>query len=103
MFYHLIDNAVTYLDPAREGSVSVSGWEEEMDWVYCVEDNGVGITDADMEEAFEMFGRVHDAPGSGKGIGLAIVKRIAEEGGGRVGVESTPGAGSKFYVSIPKR
>jgi len=102
LFYHLIDNAVAYLDPAREAAVGVTGWEEDTEFVYCVEDNGVGITDADLEEAFAMFGRVHGSPGDGKGMGLAIVKRIVEAGGGRIGVESTPGQGSKFYVSIPK-
>jgi|GEM_PF-3936281 len=67
-----------------------------------VQDNGVGIAIEDQERIFSIFERVHPAeifPGSG--IGLAIVQKAVERMGGRVGVESRPGQGSRFWLELP--
>jgi len=69
---------------------------------FWVEDNGIGIDPEYHERIFRMFERLHGV-GSypGTGIGLAIVRKGVERMGGRVGVESTPGSGSRFWVELP--
>ena len=71
--------------------------------VICVEDNGIGISEEDMEKIWNRFYQADPSRGaeSGSGLGLAMVKEIAELHGGSVDVESKPGKGSKFYFSIP--
>jgi signal transduction histidine kinase len=68
-----------------------------------VEDNGVGIHPEDLSRLFIEFGQLGTArkAGSGTGLGLAITRQIVEKQGGRVGVESTPGAGSRFWAVLP--
>lgn len=67
-----------------------------------IKDNGIGIRDADQDRAFGMFTRLDDAHASeGLGIGLAFCKRVAERHGGRIGVQSTYGSGSTFWVELP--
>jgi PAS domain S-box-containing protein len=65
-----------------------------------VEDNGIGIEPAAHQKIFEMFQRLHVGY-EGTGFGLAIVKKAAERMGGRVGVESEPGKGSRFWLELP--
>lgn len=67
-------------------------------WVY---DNGAGIEPEKVSELFQEFNRLGEVRIEGHGIGLSIVKRIVEKLGGTVGVESTPGAGSTFYFTLP--
>jgi two-component system phosphate regulon sensor histidine kinase PhoR len=71
-----------------------------------VEDRGIGIRRDDMRRIFDPFYRakeVVDAQISGNGLGLNLVKKIAEAHGGRVMVESKPGTGSKFTIELPQR
>lgn len=70
--------------------------------VRCwVEDNGVGIAPDHRERIFGIFERLHGGDRHpGTGIGLAIVRKGVERMGGRVGVESTPGEGSRFWVEL---
>jgi signal transduction histidine kinase len=68
-----------------------------------VEDNGIGISPEAQEQIFEIFYRLHSsADYEGSGIGLAIVRKGSERMGGRVGVESAPGKGSRFWLELPK-
>ncbi|HWI58433.1 MAG TPA: ATP-binding protein, partial [Bacillota bacterium] len=67
-----------------------------------VEDNGIGIAPAYLDRLFRVFERLHDASKyPGTGIGLVIVRRGVERMGGRVGVESVPEKGSKFWLELP--
>lgn len=67
-----------------------------------IEDNGIGIRPEYHERIFRMFERLHGVDSyAGTGIGLAIVRKGVERMGGRVGVESTPGTGSRFWVELP--
>jgi signal transduction histidine kinase len=71
--------------------------------VYCyVQDQGVGIQADHLPHIFEMFSRYHRQMSKGMGLGLAIAKRLANKMGGEVGVTSEVGAGSRFWVCLPK-
>jgi two-component system, chemotaxis family, sensor kinase Cph1 len=96
---NLIVNALKY-NTAPQKRVTI-GWSPDTQAVY-VRDNGIGIPGPQQESIFRMFKRLHpgDAYGGGTGVGLAIVKKIVERHGGRVWVESAPGAGSTFYFTL---
>jgi signal transduction histidine kinase len=101
VFANLLDNAIKYLDPSRSGRIRISGQSEDGRAVYCVEDNGIGIAARHQKKIFEIFHRLSPGTGSGEGIGLNIVTKILERQDGKVWVESEPGVGSRFFVSMP--
>lgn len=67
-----------------------------------IEDNGIGIPAEFQERIFQVFQRLHTTEYAGTGIGLAIVQKGVERMGGRVGLESAPGAGSKFWIELAR-
>jgi light-regulated signal transduction histidine kinase (bacteriophytochrome) len=100
VFRHLILNAITYhsADPPR---LRLSAAREGNQVVFSVRDNGVGIERRFHEQIFTLFKRLHGRDYPGNGLGLAICKRIVEQYGGRIWVESEPGHGSKFLFTMP--
>jgi light-regulated signal transduction histidine kinase (bacteriophytochrome) len=107
VFVNLLSNAAKYNDkPERWISVSMvdEGPAGSNDVVVAVRDNGVGIEPDQHDAIFRMFTRMHprDAFGGGTGAGLAIVRKLLEPMGGSIRVESTVGAGSTFFVALPK-
>jgi PAS domain S-box-containing protein len=102
VFANLIGNALTYLDPSRPGVIEIGclpggdGFR-----TYFVRDNGLGITEGHRQKIFQAFQRAHPGVGTGEGLGLAIVARVAERHRGRAWVESRPGEGSTFFVALP--
>ncbi len=101
LFSNLLDNAVKYLDPARKGCIRITGRPEGDRCRYCVEDNGRGIPPQHIERIFDLFHRVPGQQSVGDGIGLAVVRRIADLLDGRVWVESEPGGASRFFIELP--
>ena len=69
---------------------------------FWVSDNGPGLTSEEHRQLFTPFERLHNVRAEGHGLGLSIVRRILEKLGGRVGVESVPGEGSRFYFTLPR-
>jgi PAS domain S-box-containing protein len=102
VFQNLIGNAIKYRKPDETPRVHVSAGLEGREWVFQVEDNGLGFDPRYSEHIFAMFKRLHGRDIAGTGIGLAICKRIVEMQGGRIWATSTPGVGSRFSFTIPE-
>ena len=98
---NLISNAIKFTDPG--GTVAVSTFAEGDEIVLKVRDTGIGIPAEHLPHIFDKFYRVAHAgrEDEGTGIGLAIVKDIADQHGARVSVESEFGAGTTFFFRIP--
>jgi PAS domain S-box-containing protein len=102
VFANLVGNALNYLDPARPGRVEVgAGPDGEAGRTYFVRDNGLGIPEPHLAKMFQAFQRLHPDRATGEGMGLTIVRRILERLGGTIRVESAPGAGTTFFVTLP--
>lgn len=102
LMQNLIGNALKY-NTSTQPQISIASNEDEFNWIISVKDNGIGFESKFAEDIFVIFQRLH-ARGeySGSGIGLSICKKIVERHGGKIWAESTPGAGSTFYISFPK-
>lgn len=101
VFQNLISNALKFRRevPPR---VHISAQREGSQWKLSIQDNGIGISQQHVDRIFQVFRRLHtrrEYPGTG--IGLAICKRIIEQYGGRIWVESEPGKGATFFFTLP--
>jgi len=99
---NLISNAVKHMDKP-EGVIDVQCRDSSGFWEFSVADNGPGISKKYHDKIFEVFQvlAARDEKES-TGVGLAVVKKIVEGGGGQVWVESQEGEGSTFYFTLPK-
>lgn len=102
IFGNLIDNAVKYLDPARQGRIEVTGKiVSSGERVYLVSDNGRGISRKDHERVFDLFRRAGKQDQPGEGLGLAFVRNSVRRLGGDIRLESSLGEGATFILNFP--
>ncbi len=105
LFQNLISNAIKYRgssSPLIHVSAKRVTEGEQAEWLFAVQDNGIGIEPQYYERIFAIFQRLHTrAEYPGTGIGLAICKRIVERHGGKIWVASKLGQGSTFYFTLP--
>ncbi len=100
LFQNLIGNAIRYRNGVPR--IKVAAGLQDNQWVFSVQDNGIGIEPQFQEQIFGVFKRLHsNSQYPGTGMGLAICQRIIERAGGRIWVESEPEKGSTFYFTIP--
>ena len=101
LFQNLIANAVKF-HGEEPPQVHVSAQQQDNEWIFSIQDNGIGIDPRFADRIFEIFHQLHGrADYSGSGMGLAICKKVVERHGGRIWMESEPGEGSTFYFTLP--
>ena len=102
IFHNLISNAVKHHD-RLDGSIMISGRENDDNYIFQVEDDGPGIDPKFQSKVFDMFQTLRPRDEvEGSGMGLALVKKMLERHGGAVELRSVPGEGSIFIVTFPK-
>ena len=100
-FSNLLGNAVKFVRPGQKPVIRIRA-EPRQDWVRLwVEDQGIGVPAPMLPRVFDMFSRGHQNY-EGTGIGLALVRKVTERMGGKVGVESEEGRGSRFWLELRK-
>ena len=102
LFQNLIDNAIKYRHPDRIPAIEV-GWQaKEQRILIWVRDNGIGMQQDGFDRAFLVFQRlVLKSEYEGNGIGLAVCKKIVEQHGGKIWIQSQPDQGSTFFIDLP--
>jgi len=104
---NLLNNAIKFVQPDIQPVIQIYSqeyYQQSITWIKLwIVDNGIGIAPEHQERIFRVFERLHGVEAySGTGIGLAIVRKGLEKMGGFCGVESQLGAGSRFWIALPK-
>jgi light-regulated signal transduction histidine kinase (bacteriophytochrome) len=100
VFRQFIANACKFRS-AEAPRIHVQSTRQGSEWVFSVRDNGIGFKPAYAEIVFQPFKRLNGRHYPGSGLGLPLAKRIVEQHGGRIWVDSTPDKGSTFWFSLP--
>ncbi len=101
LFQNLIGNSIKYKgDSVPE--IHITSLKKDSKWLFCVKDNGIGISKDYLEKIFVVFQRLHtDMEYEGTGIGLAIAQKIVHQHGGNIWVKSELGKGANFCFTVP--
>ena len=103
VFQNLISNALKYARKDMPPQIRITARKLKNHWQFCVADNGIGINEEYFDKIFIIFQRLHNRnefPGTG--MGLAVTKKIIENLGGKIWLESKEGKGSTFYFTLLK-
>ncbi len=102
LLQNLIGNSIKFRKKNQQLKVHISAICEDNNWLFTVEDNGIGIDEKDKDKVFEIFKRLNNREEyQGTGIGLSNCKKIIDSHGGKIWVESKLNQGSKFKYTIP--
>ncbi|MEA2246406.1 MAG: hypothetical protein QOH46_935 [Solirubrobacteraceae bacterium] len=96
---HMLDNAAVHGN--RPAPVELRAVQSGRDWRFEVADQGGGVPAGHEEAVFEPFYRAGSGPGGGPGLGLALVRSVAEAHGGSTGIRNRPGVGATFWLRVP--
>jgi len=102
LFQNLLSNAMKFHEPGVSPRIRISASRNGSEWLFSIEDNGIGIPLDQGGRLFQLFHRLHtrsEYPGTG--IGLALCKKIVERHAGRIWMESAPNKGCTFYFTLP--
>ena len=104
VFENLISNAIKYSSEKRNPYIEIDCRDRNKTYEFIIKDNGIGIESSEHERIFEVFQKCakKDENSNGTGVGLTIVKKIIENHGGMVWVESKLDKGASFYFTLPK-
>ncbi len=102
LFQNLLANAIKFRKPNAPPQISITATDEGTHFLFTVKDNGIGIPTDQQDRVFRIFERLHNhSDYDGSGIGLATVRKIVTNLGGKIWLQSTEGIGTTFYFTIP--
>jgi len=99
VFQNLLSNSLKYRN-SHSPKIDITATQEGGDWVVSVKDNGIGFEQQYADDVFGLFKRLHGSQYPGTGIGLTIVRRVIEQHGGRIWVQSVPNEGTSFFFTL---
>lgn len=99
---NLLSNGIKFVEPGVQPNIRFTAEDCGATVRLWVQDNGVGISPEHHERVFRVFERLHGARFTGTGIGLSIVRKGVERMGGKVGLESEPNKGTRFWIELQK-
>ncbi|MDX2246550.1 MAG: ATP-binding protein [Bacteroidia bacterium] len=103
VFTNLLSNAAKFSHKNPQAEVILTCTNQKEEYIFTIQDNGVGFDMLYMDKLFGVFQRLHEKEEfEGTGVGLAIVQRIIERHRGKIWAESQPGNGATFYFSLPQ-
>ena len=100
ILYNLLSNAIKYRHPGRPAQISIDCVAEDNILLIKIKDNGLGLSSRQQTQLFKLFQRMHSHV-EGSGLGLYMVKKIVENAGGTIAVQSEVNVGSTFTVRFP--
>lgn len=104
LFQNLISNAIKFRKPDMAPVIELAVKEHNPEtWLFSIKDNGIGVPDEFKEKVFGIFERLHNhSQYEGTGIGLATCRKIVDNAGGKIWLESVYGQGTTFFFTLPK-
>ncbi|MBC7914033.1 MAG: GHKL domain-containing protein [Pyrinomonadaceae bacterium] len=101
LFQNLLSNALKFRKKDISPQINLTAEQQTGNWLFSIKDNGIGIAEADKDKIFTIFKRLHNRDEyEGTGIGLSHCRKIVEQHGGNIWIDSQPGLGSTFYFTI---
>lgn len=103
VFQNLLTNALKFHQPEKRPIIHFTCEQKPQEWLFSIKDNGIGIAPEFQEKIFLLFKRLHGhTEYEGTGIGLAMVKKIITQHGGKIWIESEEGQGTTFWFTIAR-